>query len=77
MCGAAATTRCERGAGNAAFEGRCRDMLTMLIGEAALAFETLPLIQDAQILRNILYSGVWTRYALLQEKRRQKERKNS
>ena len=60
-----------------AFEGRCRDMLTMLIGEAALAFETLPLIQDAQILRNILYSGVWTRYALLQEKRRQKERKNS
>lgn len=60
-----------------AFEGRCRDMLTMLIGEAALAFETLPLIQDVQILRNILYSGVWTRYALLQEKRRQKERKNS
>lgn len=59
-----------------AFDERCREMLTMLIGEAAMAFETLPLLQDAQLLRNILYSGVWTRYALLREKRRQKERKH-
>lgn len=58
------------------FDGRCHEMLTMLIGEAAIAFETLPLVQDVEIMRNILYSGVWTRFVLLQEKRRQKERKN-
>ena len=34
----------------------------MLIGESAAAFERLPLVQDAALLRNILYSGVWLRY---------------
>lgn len=58
------------------FDGRCRALLTGLIGEAAEAFETLPLLQDVEILRNILYSGVWTRYALQQRQRRQKERKS-
>ena len=37
-------------------------MLTMLIGECAAVFELLPIVQDADIMRNILYSGVWTRY---------------
>lgn len=55
------------------FDTRCQETLTALIGEAAMAFETLPLVQDAEILRNILYSGVWTRFAMLQRKR-QKER---
>ena len=58
------------------FDGRCRALLTGLIGEAAEAFETLPLLQDVQILRNILYSGVWTSYARQQRQRRQKERKS-
>ena len=48
-------------------------MLTLLIGEAAIAFETLPLVQDADILRNILYSGVWTRFSLLQRKRQKEQ----
>lgn len=39
-------------------------LLTMLIGECTEAFETLPLRQDEQILRNILYAGVWTKYKL-------------
>ena len=38
------------------------DLLTMLIGECAAVFELLPVVQDAGIMRNILYSGVWTRY---------------
>lgn len=38
------------------------DTLTMLIGECAEVFELLPLVQDADIMRNILYSGVWLRY---------------
>ena len=39
-------------------------ILEMLIGECAAEFEKLPIIQDAGILRNILYSGVWTQYEL-------------
>ncbi len=49
-----------------AAEGRSREdfqpMLTMLIGECTEAFEQLPLVQDVDLLRNILYSGVWTRF---------------
>ena len=36
--------------------------LTLLAGDAAEAFERLPIVQDAAILQNILYSGVWTRF---------------
>lgn len=36
--------------------------LTLLMGDAAAAFEKLPLVQDVDILRNILYFGVWTQY---------------
>ena len=36
--------------------------LTLLIGDAASAFERLPLVQDAALLRNILYFGVWGPY---------------
>jgi len=39
-----------------------RPILTMMIGECCDAFERLPLTQDLDLLRNILYSGVWTRY---------------
>ena len=39
-------------------------ILEMLIGECAAEFEKLPVVQDAGILRNILYSGVWTQYEL-------------
>jgi hypothetical protein len=56
------------------FEKQCHSILTMLIGECAQEFEKLPLLQDAGILRNILYSGVWTRYAMKQKKNAGKER---
>lgn len=39
-----------------------QDDLTILIGECTAEFEKLPLIQDAELMRNILYSGVWTQY---------------
>ena len=39
-----------------------RPQLTLLAGDAAEAFERLPIVQDAAILQNILYSGVWTRF---------------
>ena len=43
-------------------EDELRYILTMLIGECAARFERLPLVRDADIMRNILYSGVWLRY---------------
>lgn len=42
--------------------------LTMLIGDCSLAFERLPLEQDLDLLRNILYSGVWTRWVRAKQK---------
>lgn len=36
--------------------------LTLLIGDACAEFEKLPLVQDADLLRNILYSGVWSKF---------------
>jgi hypothetical protein len=39
-----------------------RSTLTVVLGEASRAFETLPLVQDVHLLRNILYSGIWIRY---------------
>ena len=42
--------------------GHLERQLTLLIGDAAAQFERLPLVQDADLLQNILYSGVWTRF---------------
>lgn len=39
-----------------------RPHLTLLAAEAAERFERLPLVQDAELLRNVLYSGVWLPY---------------
>ena len=55
------------------YEAFCRETLEMLIAEAAEPFELLPLEKDLDILRNVLYSGVWQRYALGIRKRYGKE----
>ncbi len=55
-----------------------RDTLEMLLGDASAAFEKLPLIQDEEILRNILYSGVWQGYnETLHKKDKKKMNKES
>ena len=54
------------------YEERCRNMLCMMLGEASVAFEQLPLLVDIDILRNILYDGVWKRYRKLQEQKEEK-----
>jgi hypothetical protein len=38
------------------------NLLNMIIGDATREFEKLPLVQDAHLLRNILYGGVWQKY---------------
>ncbi len=54
------------------FEEFCKESLTLMIAEGTDAFELLPLQKDADILRNILYSGVWARY---EQKRARAQRK--
>ena len=44
------------------FDDWCRQILTMMISRCCEAFELLPCVEHLSILRNILYSGVWTRY---------------
>ena len=41
----------------------CENLLRMMIAEAARAFEALPVLRDAELLRNILYAGVWTKWS--------------
>ncbi len=51
------------------YEELCRSAMTMMVADASEAFERLPVVLDADILRNVLYSGVWSKYAYLQNKR--------
>ena len=37
-------------------------MLGDMMARAARAIERLPVLQDAEIMRNILYSGIWLRF---------------
>ena len=46
------------------------ELLRQPLGQAAEAFEGLPLVQDAHIMRNILYSGVWQTYNAKMENRK-------
>lgn len=43
-------------------------ILNLMMSEGALAFEALPIIKYADILRNIIYSGVWIKYEMLKAK---------
>ncbi len=51
------------------YEQLCKAALMAMIADAADAFERLPILLDADIIRNVLYSGVWSKYAILQNKR--------
>lgn len=42
-------------------------ILNLMMSECSLAFEQLPILENAGILRNVLYSGVWTKYSQLKE----------
>lgn len=48
--------------GKADFDDRCREMMNFVLAECTSQFERLPCIEDVEILRNILYAGVWSRF---------------
>ncbi len=51
------------------FNQRAEDILNLMMAETAKAFEKLPIVQDADILRNILYAGSWNKFELMKRKR--------
>ncbi len=53
----------------AGFEENCEKMMTMMMAECCSAFEALPIIKNEDILRNILYSGVWRRFEQIRSRR--------
>ncbi|MDO4804991.1 MAG: DUF5685 family protein [Lachnospiraceae bacterium] len=55
------------------FEALVENTLMMMMSESAKAFEKLPVIQDVDILRNIIYSGVWMKFDLARKKREERE----
>jgi hypothetical protein len=58
------------------FEEQAEQVLLMMMAECSKAYERLPIVENTQILRNILYSGVWSRYDQVKQKRKeQKEKK--
>lgn len=52
------------------FEEEMKTILTMMMAGCCKEFEKLPILENAEILRNILYSGVWYRYEMVSQKRR-------
>ena len=60
-----------------AFDDWIEDVLRSIIAQAAREFEMLPIVEDVEILRNILYSGIWTRFYQVRETRRNKQEKKT
>ena len=60
---------------NENFEEQVLQLMMLMMGECTDAFERLPLVENVEILRNILYSGVWVRYGHVKSKRLDEGRK--
>ncbi len=54
---------------NENFAEDIRSLLTLMMAECSREFEKLPILLHADILRNVLYSGVWQKYVFVTEKR--------
>ena len=44
------------------FDKKCEEMLNFVLAECSHHFEKLPCVEDVEILRNILYAGVWDKF---------------
>ncbi len=50
------------------YRRRVEEMFKDTLGECALILERLPLVEHLDILRNVLYSGVWTKFEEINKK---------
>lgn len=55
------------------FDSLCENILNDCMARCVRSFECLPIIENVEILRNILYSGVWIRFEAVREKRMTKK----
>ena len=51
------------------FDDYAKELLTMMAAEATVSFERLPVIDYVDILRNVLYSGIWIKYGITRKSR--------
>jgi hypothetical protein len=54
-------------------EPEMKALLTAQLGACCDAFERLPLVDDVDLMRNILYSGIWQRYEAAMHKKHKRE----
>lgn len=57
------------------YEDRMRQILCMMIAESTAVFERLPCLVDVDILRNILYDGIWSHYNKIILKKSEEKKK--
>lgn len=57
------------------FSQTCESMLQMMMASCAEAFERLPILHYEEILRNILYAGIWTKFYQRKKERQEKQEK--
>lgn len=50
------------------------EILNMMMAEVCKEFEKLPLIEDVDLLRNILYAGVWGKFYQISKRRMEREK---
>lgn len=65
----------KRLAGQEDYETTVEQIMRMYMAEAAAAFEQLPVLKNAELLRNILYAGVWMKHDRLRMEKAQSEKK--
>lgn len=51
------------------FDVLMEGILNAIMAQCARSFEILPIIQDVEILRNIIYSGVWTQFEVAKNRK--------
>ena len=57
------------------FDDYVEKILTLFASEAANAFERMPILTNGEIIRNILYSGIWSRFEAVKAKRKKENEK--
>lgn len=55
------------------FDNECRQILIMMMSECSRKFEMLPILKNRELLRNILYSGVWLKWDIKHREKRGKD----
>ena len=61
--------------GESNFKEKSREILMMVAAEAARSFERLPIVENVDILRNILYCGIWTRFGIVNSEENNNKKK--